>query len=108
MNRSLLAYFSTSSLERYLTVGFSAVWHLGRNLLARYLACGVSYGLLVEALGLLFLLALCHPAPLFRRPIPRFHEWSDQVYGDRQDDRGVLVYCNLPHRLKQTKLQSSR
>ena len=38
-----------------LTVGFP-VWYLGRNLLARHFALGLSYGLLVEALGFFLLL----------------------------------------------------
>jgi hypothetical protein len=44
-------------------VGFP-VRHRGRNLLARHLECGLSYGLLVEALGLFLLLAARRPDSL--------------------------------------------
>src|SRR5215213_9370651 len=36
------------------------------------------------------------------------HEGSDQVYGYRQDYRGVLVDRDLAHRLKQPELQRRR
>src|SRR5215213_10023981 len=107
MNRSLLAYFSTSSLERCLTVGFS-VWHLGRNLVARHLACGLSYGLLVEALGLFLLLEARRPDSLPVGSILALKEWPEEVYGDGQDDGGVLLACDLAHRLKQPELQGRR
>ena len=51
--------FGAGALHR-LTVGF-AVRHLRRNLLTRHLACGLSYGLLVEALGLFLLLEARRP-----------------------------------------------
>src|SRR5215217_6133723 len=107
MNRSLLAYFSTSSLERCLTVGFS-VWHLGGHFLARYLACGLSNGLLVEALGLFLLLEARCPDPLAIGSVLGLEEGFEEVKGYGQDDRGVLLRGDLAHRLKQPKLQRRR
>src|SRR5215218_5738786 len=106
MNRSLLAYFSTSSLERCLTGGFS-VWHLALNLLARDLACGLSYGFLVEAFGI-FLLEARRPDSLPIGSVLALKEWPEEVYRDGQDDGGVLLACDLAHRLKQPKLQGRR
>src|SRR5215203_381029 len=100
MNRSLLAYFSTSSLVRCLTVGFS-VWHLGRNLLARHLACGLSYGLLVEALGPYFL-------AVGGGSVLGLQERLEEVKGYGQDDGRVLLRGDLAHSLKQPQLQSRR
>src|SRR5215213_6197569 len=105
MNRSLLAYFSTSSLERSLTGGFS-VWHLGRNLVARHLAPSLSYGLLVAAFGLFLLLEARRPHSLPIGSVLALKKWPEEVYGDGQDDGRVLLACDLPHRLKQPKLQS--
>src|SRR5215213_1649707 len=107
MNRSLLAYFSTSSLERCLTVGFS-VWHLGGHFLARYLACGLSYGLLVAAFGLFLLLEARRPDSLPVGSVLRLQEWLKEVKGYGQDDGRVLLRGDLPHRLKQPQLQGRR
>src|SRR5215211_7527878 len=99
MNRSLLAYFSTSSLERCLTVGFS-VWHL-----ARYLAPSLYHGLLVEALGLFLLLEARRPDSLPIGSVLGIQERLEEVYGDGQDNGGVLLACDLAHRLKQPQLE---
>src|SRR5215208_5499579 len=107
MNRSLLAYFSTSSLERCLAVGFS-VWHLAWHFLARYLAPSLSYGLLVEALGLFLLLQARRPHSLPIGSVLGLEEWPEEIYWDGQDDGGVLLACDLPHRLKEPKLQRRR
>src|SRR5215212_7133762 len=109
MNRSLLAYFSTSSLESCLAVGFS-VWHLGRNLVARYLACGLSYGLLVEALGFFLLLEACRPDFLAvgGGSVLRLEERLEEVKGYGQDDGRVLLRGDLAHRLKEPQLEGRR
>src|SRR5215203_6129127 len=105
---------SPDEIQRRLTVGFPVwrlVWHLGRYRLARHLARGISYGLLVEALGLFLLLAPCRPdsLPVGRGgSVLRLQERLEEVYRDGQDDGGVLVYCDLSHSLKEPKLQSSR
>src|SRR5215217_3463119 len=104
MNRSLLAYFSTSSLERCLTVGFS-VWHLARHFLARYLAPSLYHGLLVEALGLFLLLEARRPDSLPIGSVLGIQERLAEVYGDGQDNGGVLLACDLAHRLKQPQLE---
>src|SRR5215216_2684369 len=100
---------SLSRLESRLTVGFP-VWHLGRNLLARHLARGLSYGLLVESLGFFLLLDARRPHFLAvgGGTVLGLEERLEEVYGDRQDDCGVLVYCDLPHRLKEPQLQRRR
>src|SRR5215203_3719518 len=92
-----------------LAVGFP-VWHLGRDLLARHLAPSVSYGLLVEALGLFLLLAPRRPDFLAVGgcPVLGLEEGLEEVYGHRQDDGGVLVYRYLPHRLEEPELQRRR
>src|SRR5215218_6485072 len=93
-----------------LAVGFP-VWHLSRNLLARHLAPGLSYGLLVEALGLFLLLEARRPYFLAvggGGSVLGLEERLEEVYGNGQDDGGVLVYCYLPHRLKQPELQRRR
>src|SRR5215204_5989612 len=92
-----------------LAVGFP-VWHLGRDLLARHLAPGLSYGLLVEALGFFLLLEARRPDFLAvgGGSVLGLEERLEEVYGNRQDDGGVLVYCYLPHRLKQPELQCCR
>src|SRR5215211_9487848 len=103
-----MAYLSSFEME--LTVSFP-VWHLGRNILARHLACGFSYCLLVKALGLFLLLAARCPDFLAvggGGSVLGLKERLEEVYGDRQDDGGVLVYCDLSHSLKEPKLQSSR
>src|SRR5215208_476198 len=97
----------SSSLERQLTVGFS-VWHLAFNLLARHLAPSLSYRLLVEALGLFLLLDACRPHFLPIGSVLALEEWLEEVYGDGQDDGGVLLACDLAHRLKQPELQRRR
>src|SRR5215207_9879882 len=85
-----------------------AVRHLGRNLLARHLAGSVSYGLLVQPLGLFLLLAPRRPDFLAVGgcPVLRLQERLEEIYGDRQDDGGVLVDGDLAHRLEQPELQS--
>src|SRR5215216_4502342 len=107
MNRSLLAYFSTSSLERCLTVSFS-VWHLAWHFLARDLAPSVSYGLLVKALGLFLLLQARRPDSLPIGSVLALKEWPEEVYWDGQDDSRVLLACDLAHRLKQPQLEGRR
>src|SRR5215203_5806946 len=107
MNRYLLAYFSTSSLERCLTVGFS-VWHLAWHFLARDLAPSVSYGFLVEALGLFLLLEARRPDSLPIGSVLALKKWPEEVYRDGQDDGGVLLGGDLPHRLKEPELQRRR
>src|SRR5918995_2894111 len=97
-----MAYLSSFEME--LTVSFP-VWHLGRNLLARHLALGLSYGLLVEALGFFLLLEAGCSDPLPIGSVLGLQERLEEVYGNRQDDGGVLVDRDLPHRLKQPKLQ---
>src|SRR5215212_8358887 len=87
-----------------LTVGFT-VWHLGRNLLARHLACGLSYGLLVEALGLFLLLVARRPDSLPIGSVLGLEERPEEVYRDGQDDSRVLLTRDLAHRLKQPELQ---
>src|SRR5215212_74048 len=104
MNRSLLAYFSTSSLERCLTVGFS-VWHLALPILARDLAPSVSYGLLVEAFGLfLLLLEARRPDSLPVGSVLGLEEWFEEVKGYGQDDGRVLLRGDLSHRLEEPQL----
>src|SRR5215217_3546234 len=105
MNRSLLAYFSTSSLERCLTVGFS-VWHLAWHILARDLAPSLSYGLLVEAFGLLLLARRPDSLPI--GSVLALKEWPEEVYRDGQDDGRVLLAGDLAHRLKQPQLEGRR
>src|SRR5829696_6452877 len=104
-----MAYLS--SFESRLTVSFP-VWHLAFNLLARHLALGLSNGLLVEALSFFLLLQARRPDFLAvgggGGSVLGLEERLEEVYGDRQDDGGVLVYCDLPHSLKEPKLQSSR
>src|SRR5215216_5017853 len=107
MNRYLLAYFSTSSLERCLTVGFS-VWHLAWHFLARHLAPSVSYGLLVEAFGLFLLLQARRPDSLPIGSVLALKEWPEEVYRDGQDDGRVLLAGDLAHRLKQPQLEGRR
>src|SRR5215213_7910130 len=102
-------FHDVSSFERELTVGFP-VWHLGRNRLARHLACGLSYGLLVEALGFFLLLQARRPyfLAIGGGSVLGLQERLEEVYGDGQDDGGVLVDRDLPHRLKQPELQRRR
>src|SRR5918993_5443442 len=98
---------SLAGFERQLAVGFP-VWHLGRNLLARHLALGLSYGLLVEALGF-FLLLKARRSDFLAvgggGSVLGLQERLEEVYGDGQDDGGVLVDRDLPHSLKQPELQ---
>src|ERR687898_2333789 len=98
---------SLSGFEGRLTVSFP-VWHLGRYLLARHLARSFSYGFLVQPLGLFLLLAARCSDPLTIGSVLGLKEWLEEVYGNRQDDGGVLVYCDLPHRLKEPELQRCR
>src|SRR5215203_4252311 len=103
---------SPCEIQRRLTVRFPVwrlVWHLGRYRLAGHLARGVSYGLLVEALGLFLLLAPCRPDSLaIGGSVLGLEERLEEVYGDGQDDGGVLIDGDLPHRLKQPQLQRCR
>src|SRR5215204_513399 len=102
-----MAYLS--SFESRLTVSFP-VWHLGRNLLARHLAFGFSYGLLVEAFGLSLLLAArCADfLAVGGGSVLGLEERLEEVYWDGQDDGRVLLACDLPHRLKQPQLEGRR
>src|SRR5215211_3976257 len=103
-----MAYLSSFEME--LTVSFP-VWHLGRNILARHLACGFSYCLLVKALGLFLLLAARCPDFLAvggGGSVLGLKERLEEVYGDGQDDGRVLLRGDLPHRLKQPQLQGRR
>ena len=97
VNSSYSSIASLSEVEQGLTTSFS-VWHFGRDLLARHLAPSVSYGLLVEALGLFLLLAPCRPDFLAVGgcPVLGLEEGLEEVYRDGQDDGGVLVYSDLP------------
>src|SRR5919107_78399 len=93
-----MAYIS--SFESRLTVGFPA-WHLGRNLLARHLACGLSNSLLIEALGFFLLLAPCRPDFLAvggggGGSVLGLQERLEEIYGDRENDGGVLVDGDPP------------
>src|SRR5215203_5040389 len=98
---------SPSNLETRLTAGFP-VWHLAFNLLARDLAPSVSYGLLVEALGLFLLLQARRPHSLPIGSVLGLEEWLEEIYWDGQDYGRVLLACDLAHRLKQPELQSRR
>src|SRR5215203_153772 len=98
---------SPSNLETRLTAGFP-VWHLAFNLLARDLAPSVSYGLLVEALGLFLLLEARRPHSLPIGSVLGLKEWPEEVYRDGQDDGRVLLACDLSHRLKQPQLEGRR
>src|ERR687897_2957790 len=84
LNGSYSSIASLSEVEQGLTTSFS-VWHFGRYLLARHLAPSVSYGLLVEALGLLLLLAPCRPNFLAvgGGSVLGLEEGLEEVYGDR-------------------------
>src|SRR5215217_4452396 len=92
-----------------LTVGFP-VWHLVWHFLARDLARSVSYGLLVEALGLPLLLAPRRPDSLAvgGGTVLRLKERFEEVKGYGQDDGRVLLRGDLAHRLKQPQLQRRR
>src|SRR5215213_613405 len=98
---------SPSSFQRRLTAGFP-VGHLGRNLLARYLAPSLSYGLLVAALGLFLLLEARRPYSLAVGSVLGLKEWLKEVKGYGQDDGRVLLRGDLAHRLKKPKLQRRR
>src|SRR5829696_6234866 len=102
-----MAYLSSFEME--LAVSFP-VWHLGRNLLARHLACGFSYSLLVKALGLFLLLAARRPHFLAvgGGSVLGLKERPEEVYRDGQDDGRVLLRGDLPHRLKQPQLEGRR
>src|SRR5215211_20642 len=104
---------SPDEIQRRLTVAFPVwrlVWHLGRHRLARHLACGVSYCLLVEALGLFLLFAPCCPDPLAvgGGAVLGLEERLEEVNRNRQDDGRVLLAGDLTHRLEQPKLQRRR
>src|SRR5215217_7665361 len=99
---------SPSNLETRLTAGFP-VWHLAFNLLARHLACSVSNGLLIQALGLFLLLAPRRPDSLaVGGPVLGLKERFEEVKGYGQDDGGVLLRGYLAHRLEEPELQSRR
>src|ERR687897_719950 len=108
LNGSYSSIASLSDLEQGLTTS-SSIWHFGRYLLARHLAPSVSHGLLVEALGLLLLLEARRPDFLAvgGSSVLGLQERLEEVYGNGQDDGGVLVDCYLPHSLKQPELQRS-
>src|SRR4028118_1850059 len=89
-----------------LAVGFP-VWHLGGNRLARHLARGVPDGLLVEALGFPLALQPGRPRPL-ARAVLALQERLEEVEGDGQDDRRVLVDGDLAHRLEEPELERRR
>src|SRR5215218_9031767 len=109
LNGSYSSIASLSDLEQGLTTSLS-IWHFGRDLLARHLARSVSHGLLVQPLCLFLLLAPCRPDFLAvgGGPVLGLEEGLEEVYGHGQDDRGVLVDRDLPHRLKQPQLQRCR
>src|SRR5215218_7394816 len=90
-----------------LPVGFP-VGHLGRNLLARHLAPSVSYGLLIQLFGLFLLLEARRPDSLPVGSVLRLQEWLKEVKGYGQDNGGVLLRGDLPHRLKQSQLEGRR
>src|SRR3954447_12324359 len=94
-----------------LRVGFPVwdlLWHLGRYRLARHLTRSVPHGLLVEALRLFLLLAARRPDSLAVGSVLGLEEGLEEVYGNRQDDGGVLLTGDLAHRLKQPQLQGRR
>src|ERR671910_6872 len=106
LNGSYSSIASLSDLEQGLTTS-SSIWHFGRYLLARHLARGLSYGLLVEALGF-FLLLDARSSDFLAvggGTVLGLQERLEEVYGNGEDDGGVLVDGDLPHRLKQPKLQ---
>src|SRR4051812_42379521 len=84
-NTPLFSMVSLSSLESRLTVGFP-VWHLGRYLLARHLARDLSYGLLVQPLGLFLLLAARRLDFLAIGSVPGLEERFEEVEGYGQHD----------------------
>src|SRR5215216_1683842 len=88
---------------RGLTVGFP-VRHLSTNLLARHLARNVSHGLLIKPLGLHFFLASLTLRPrlvVAAGAVRRAQVGPEEVYGDGQDDGGVMLACDLAHRLEE-------
>src|SRR5215203_5254672 len=104
---------SPDEIQRRLTVGFPVwhlVWHLGRYRLARHLARSVSYGLLIQLLGLLLLLAARGPdsLPVGGGAVLGLQEWLEEVKRYGQDDGRVLLRGDLAHRLKEPQLQSRR
>src|SRR5918994_4108414 len=107
LNGSYSSIASLSDLEQGLTTS-SSIWHFGRYLLARHLARSVSHGLLVQPLGLILLLAPCRPDFLAiggGGSVLGLEEGFEEVYRDGQDDGGVLVDRDLPHRLEEPQLQ---
>src|SRR5215217_6804856 len=100
-------------MQRRLTVGFPVwhlVWHFGRDVLARYLARSVSYGLLIQPLCLFLLLAARGPdsLPVGGGAVLGLEEWLEEVKRYGQDDGRVLLRGDLAHRLEQPQLQSRR
>src|SRR5215203_7053968 len=86
---------SPSIFQRRLTAGFP-VWHLGRNILARDLAPSVSYGLLIQLLGLFLLLAPRRPDSLaVGGSVLGLQEGFEEVKGYGQDDGRVLLRGDL-------------
>src|SRR5829696_7153431 len=90
--------------SRGLTVGFP-VRHLSTNLLARHLATDVPHSLLIEPLCLLLpsLAPRRRPAGLVpvTRAIRALQVGPQQVQRDGQDDGGVMLACDLAHRLEE-------
>src|SRR4051794_22953766 len=107
LSSSYSSIASPTDLEQGLTTGFP-VRHLGRHLFARHLARGVSYGLLVKALGLFLLGTARRPDPLAIRSVVGLEEGLEEVQRDGQDDGGVLLRGDLAHRLEEPELQCRR
>src|SRR5215203_1750308 len=75
------------------------------------LAAGLSHGLLVEALGLPLLAAPSCPRLLgvtVAGAVRASKIRAQQIYGDRQDDRGVVLRGDLCQRLEEPELQRCR
>ena len=62
----------------------------------------VSYGFFVESFGIFFLAVGGMVGSI--GPVLRLQERLEEIYGDGQDDGGVLVDGYLAHRLEQPQL----